>query len=113
MKKWSEMGWRKGIKKQAELRGEAMSESGWRLDISWGSDFGGCLSPGPVMLMLVDTVYNPPLFVKSASGPKHYFHFTKDRTTTMEEKRAREESRVAQSVLSLHVSVGFLATDYV
>lgn len=75
-----------------------MSESWWSLGDELGLrvqerelGVGGGLSPRLVMLMLVDTIYNPALLAKRASGPKHYFHFTKDRITTMEEKRGQGE----------------------
>lgn len=48
------------------------------------------LSPSPVMLMLVDNIYSLPLLAKRASGPKHYFHSTKDRIITTKKKGTRE-----------------------
>lgn len=76
--------------------GVVMLESGWSLD--WGSEcWGSCgLSPTPVMLMLVDTLYNSVLLSKRASGPKHYFHSIKYRITTMEKMGTRKESCLAQ-----------------
>lgn len=64
----------------------------------------GGLSPSPVMLMLVDTLYNPALLASRAPGPKHYFHFTKDRITTIEKKGTRVESCLAQ-VSRPHMSI--------
>lgn len=64
----------------------------------------GGLSPSPVMLMLVDTLYDPALFSQESFRPKHYFHFTKDRMTTIEKKGTRAESchsRVSRPHMSM------------
>lgn len=83
-----------------------MLENGCSLGISWGAECRGSwgLSPSPLMLMLVDTLYNPAQLAKRASGPKHYFHFTKDRITTIEKRGTRAESCLAQ-VSGPHMSM--------
>lgn len=83
-----------------DASGVVMLESGWSLGISWSAYVPGGLSPSPVMLMLVDTLYSPPLLAKRASGPKHYFHFTKDRITTTDKKRGQGKRAV---LLKCHV----------
>lgn len=52
----------------------------------------GVFHPVAVMLMLVDTLFNPAPLAKRASGPEHYFHSTKDRITTMEGKKGTKLS---------------------
>lgn len=55
------------------VSGVVMLKSSLSLDVGWGCDCWGSwgLSPSPMMLMLVDTLYNPALLAESAPGPKH------------------------------------------
>lgn len=86
--------------------GVVMLESGWKLDISWGSEYWGSwgLSPSSMTLMLVDTLYHSAPLTKEALGPKHYFHSTKDRIKTIAEKGDKKESchaRVSSPPMSI------------
>lgn len=84
--------------------GEWVEPGGERALECWGS-WG--LSPSPVMLMHVDTLYypaHPVLLAKRASGLKHYFHFMKDRITTIKKRGTRKESCLTQ-VSSPHMSM--------